>query len=153
MAGAALGLIALATVLGLAVLWPRGHEVVTPFSTSVATERATVAKVVVGACTFNPRSDCRRVQATLDTGNFLEDIPAQQEAMAPRAVYVQAKTYYGGGKWYTLDLDYDEIAARLQRHNYRGYISLEFEGKEDWETAIPSSLKLLRSAFGRRHEQ
>ena len=93
------------------------------------------------------------LQATLDTGNFLEDIPAQQEAMAPRAVYVQAKTYYGGGKWYTLDLDYDEIAARLQRHNYRGYISLEFEGKEDWETAIPSSLKLLRSAFGRRHEQ
>ena len=68
MTGAALGLIALATVLGLAVLWPRGHEVVTPFSTSVATERATVAKVVVGACTFNPRSDCRRVQATLDTG-------------------------------------------------------------------------------------
>ncbi|MEZ5079074.1 MAG: YibE/F family protein [Thermoleophilia bacterium] len=68
MAGAALGLIALATVLALAVLWPRGHEVVTPFSTSVATERATVVDVVVGACTFNPRSDCRRVQATLDTG-------------------------------------------------------------------------------------
>lgn len=93
------------------------------------------------------------LQATLDTGNFLEDISAQQEAMAPRTVYVQAKTYYGGGKWYTLDMDYDEIAARLQRHNYRGYISLEFEGKEDWETAIPSSLKLLRSAFGRKHEQ
>lgn len=93
------------------------------------------------------------LQATLDTGNFLEDISAQQEAMAPRTVYVQAKTYYGGGKWYTLDLNYDEIAARLQRHNYRGYISLEFEGKEDWETAIPSSLKLLRSAFGRKHEQ
>lgn len=93
------------------------------------------------------------LQATLDTGNFLEDISAQQEAMAPRTVYVQAKTYYGGGKWYTLDLDYEEIAARLQRHNYRGYISLEFEGKEDWETAIPSSLRLLRSAFGKTYEQ
>ncbi|HRF01619.1 MAG TPA: sugar phosphate isomerase/epimerase family protein [Pirellulaceae bacterium] len=92
------------------------------------------------------------LQATLDTGNFLENIDEQQEAMAPHTVYVQAKTYYGGGKWYTLDLDYDRIAARLQRHSYRGYVSLEFEGQADWETAIPESLALLRSAFGRRHD-
>lgn len=92
------------------------------------------------------------LQATLDTGNFLENIDEQQEAMAPHTVYVQAKTYYGGGKWYTLDLDYDRIAARLQRHGYRGYVSLEFEGQADWETAIPESLALLRSAFGRRHD-
>lgn len=91
------------------------------------------------------------LQATLDTGNFLENIDQQQEAMAPRTVYVQAKTYYGGGKWYTLDLDYDKIAARLQRHGYRGYVSLEFEGKEDWETAIPKSLEVLRNAFGKQH--
>jgi hypothetical protein len=35
----------------------------------------------------------------------------------------------------------------LRRHNYRGYISLEFEGNEDWQTAIPKSLALLREAF------
>jgi hypothetical protein len=40
------------------------------------------------------------------------------------------------------------IAELLRRHNYRGYISLEYEGKEDWRTAIPRSLEVLREAFG-----
>ncbi len=88
------------------------------------------------------------LRATMDTGNFLEDPYDQLELMAPEAVYVQAKTYYGGGTWYTLDLDYPRIAEILRRHNYRGYISLEFEGKEDLMTAIPKSLAMLRGAFG-----
>lgn len=88
------------------------------------------------------------LRATLDTGNFLEDQTPQYEAMAPYAVFVQAKTYFGGGKWYELDLDYPRIADILKRHNYAGYISLEFEGKEDYETAIPKSLQVLRGAFG-----
>jgi sugar phosphate isomerase/epimerase len=84
---------------------------------------------------------------TMDTGNFLEDPYDRLEQIAPGAVFVQAKTYYGGGTWYTLDLDYARIAAILRRHNYRGYVSLEFEGKEDFRTAIPKSLALLREAF------
>lgn len=88
------------------------------------------------------------LQATLDTGNFLEDPYDRLEKMAPYAVYVQTKTYFGGGLWYTLDLDYDRIAALLKKHKYRGFLSLEFEGKEDPLTAIPKSLALLRKAFG-----
>jgi sugar phosphate isomerase/epimerase len=89
------------------------------------------------------------LRATLDTGNFLEDSYAKMEQLAPYAVFVQAKTYFGGGTWYTLDIDYQKVAAILAKVNYRGYISLEFEGKEDWETAIPKSLALLRGArFG-----
>ncbi|MBE9509681.1 MAG: TIM barrel protein [Bacteroidetes bacterium] len=65
----------------------------------------------------------------------------------PYAMLVQAKTYFGGGKWYTLDIDYKKIAGILKKHDYRGYISLEFEGQESSETAIPKSLKLLRDAF------
>jgi sugar phosphate isomerase/epimerase len=87
------------------------------------------------------------LQATLDTGNFLEDTYEQIEALAPRAAFVQAKTYYGGGTWYTLDLDYPRIAKILASVNYRGYVSLEFEGKDSYETAIPESLKMLRQAF------
>jgi len=87
------------------------------------------------------------LQVTLDTGNFLEDPYARLDKIAPKAVFVQAKTYYGGGVWYTLDLDYRRIAAILRRHNYRGYVSLEFEGREDPETAIPKSLAMLRNAF------
>jgi sugar phosphate isomerase/epimerase len=87
------------------------------------------------------------LQVTLDTGNFLEDPYDRFEKIAPRTVYVQAKTYHGGGRWYTLDLDYPRIAGILKKHNYRGYVSLEFEGNEDPLTAIPKSLELLRGSF------
>ena len=83
----------------------------------------------------------------MDTGNFLEDPYDRLEKLASEAVLVQAKTYYGGGLWYTLDLDYPRIAKMLHQNNYRGYISLEFEGKEDPLTGIPKSLDLLCQAF------
>ena len=84
---------------------------------------------------------------TLDTGNFLEDPYERLDKIAPRATYVHAKTYFGGGVWYSLDLDYDRIAAMLRKHRYRGYVSLEYEGQEDAKTAVPKSLALLRRAF------
>ncbi len=89
------------------------------------------------------------LQILMDTGNFLENPYDKLEMMAPKTVYVQAKTYYGGGLWYTLDLDYDRIAAMLGKHHYQGYIALEFEGKEDARTAVPKSLELLRKAFAK----
>jgi L-ribulose-5-phosphate 3-epimerase len=87
------------------------------------------------------------LQVTLDTGNFLEDPYDRLEQLAGRTAYVHAKTYYGGGLWYSLDLDYDRIAALLRRRGYRGYVTLESEGKEDPLTAVPRSLELLRQAF------
>ena len=84
----------------------------------------------------------------MDTGNFLEDPYPKLEMIAPKTVFVQAKTYQGGGEWYTLDLDYKRIAGMLRKVNYRGYISLEFEGKSDSDKAVPKSLDLLRKAFG-----
>ena len=87
------------------------------------------------------------LQVTLDTGNFLENIYEQLEALAPRACLVQAKTYYGGGIWYSLDLDYDRIVGILRKAGYRGYISLEFEGNENPKTGVPRSLQALRTAF------
>lgn len=87
------------------------------------------------------------LKATMDTGNFLENQYAQYEKMAPETVYVQAKTYYGGGTWYTLEIDYARVAKILEQVDYRGYVSLEFEGKESHETAIPKSLAMLRKAF------
>ena len=87
------------------------------------------------------------LKTTLDTGNFLEDPYDRLELMADDAVLVQAKTYYGGGLWYSLELDYPRIAALLRKHKFGGYVSLEFEGKEDPKVAIPKSLDMLRAAF------
>jgi len=83
----------------------------------------------------------------MDTGNFLEDPYPKLELIAPKTVYVQAKTYYGGGEWYSLDLDYKRIAKLLAKVGYTGYVGLEMEGKEDPDIAVPKSIKLLRKAF------
>jgi sugar phosphate isomerase/epimerase len=83
----------------------------------------------------------------LDTGNFPGDPYPEIEKIAPHASIVQAKTYYGGGEWYTLDLDYRRIATTLRQANFKGWVSLEMEGKEDPATAVPKSLDVLRAAF------
>ncbi len=87
------------------------------------------------------------LQIVMDTGNFLEDPYDKLEKIAPKTVFVQAKTYYGGGNWYTLKLDYPRIAKILRKQNYKGYISLEFEGKENPNIAVPKSLAMLRKTF------
>jgi len=88
------------------------------------------------------------IGALMDTGNFLEEPYEKLKQMAPHAVFVQAKTYFGGGEWYTLDIDYHQVAAILAEVDYNGYVSLEFEGKENAETGVPQSIAMLRSAFG-----
>lgn len=66
---------------------------------------------------------------------------------APRTSFVQAKTYYSGGEWYYLGLDYKRIFNILKKVNYQGYVSLEFEGKKDPFTAVPKSIEMLRTAM------
>lgn len=88
----------------------------------------------------------------MDTGNFLyppydEAAYAQLALIAPSAVFVQAKTYPGGGEWYTLKIDYSKIARILESVNYGGYVSLEMEGKENPDIAVPKSIQMLRKAF------
>ncbi len=84
----------------------------------------------------------------MDTGNFLEDPYDKLQMIASKTVYVQAKTYYGGGEWYTLDLDYARIAKILRDASYTGYCGLEFEGKENPDIAVPKSMELLRKTIG-----
>jgi sugar phosphate isomerase/epimerase len=85
----------------------------------------------------------------LDTGNFLENPYDKLKMIAPRANFVQAKTYYGGGEWYSLELDYDRIVKILKDVNYHGYISIEFEGKEDAKSGVRKSVELLRKALAK----
>ena len=86
--------------------------------------------------------------ALMDTGNFLENPYDKLQLIAPKTVYVQAKTYPGGGVWYSLDLDYERIANILADANYTGWISLEMEGKEDADKAVAQSIEMLRKVFG-----
>ena len=83
----------------------------------------------------------------LDTGNYPGDPYEGIAQLAPNATIVQAKMYYGGGEWYTLDLDYPRIAGILKKAGFKGWVSLEMEGKEDPAKAVPKSYDLLRKAF------
>lgn len=93
------------------------------------------------------------LKAILDMGNFIfeEDMYAAMERVAPYVWLAHAKTYYGGGSWYTLDLDYARIFRALRRgssgRGFGGYCSIEMEGAEPAETAMPKSVELLRSAW------
>jgi sugar phosphate isomerase/epimerase len=83
----------------------------------------------------------------LDVGNFPGDPYPEIEKIAPYANIVHFKTYFGGGVWYTLDLDYRRIANILRNAKFTGYVSLEMEGNEPASTAVPKSLDLMRQAF------
>ena len=83
----------------------------------------------------------------MDTGNFLEEPYEKLRQIAKPTIFVQAKTYPGGGEWYTLNLDYRRVANILAEVNYTGYVSLEMEGREAPDIAVPKSIAMLRKAF------
>ncbi len=91
--------------------------------------------------------DSEWLKVTMDCGNFLTDPYDKLAQIAPEAVLVHAKTYYGEGEWYTLDLDYTKIGEILRDVGFQGYISIEFEGKEDAHTGVPKSVEMLRSSL------
>ncbi len=83
----------------------------------------------------------------LDIGNFPGDPYPEIEKLAPRAAYVHFKTYFGGGEYYTLNLDYKRIAGILRQAQFAGFVSLEMEGKEAPQSAVAKSLDVMRNAF------
>jgi len=83
----------------------------------------------------------------MDTGNFLEDTYNSLKKIAPYTILVHVKTYYGGGVWYELDLDYAKIFEILEEARYRGYLSIEFEGKEDPIVGVDRTRQLLVRNF------
>ena len=87
------------------------------------------------------------LKVTMDCGNFLSEPYQKLAQIAPEAVLVHAKTYYGGGEWYTLDLDYVRIGEILRQVGFQGYVSIEFEGKADADVGVPKSVATLRAAL------
>jgi len=85
----------------------------------------------------------------LDCGNFREDTYEQLEALMPYTIMVHAKTYFGGGIFYDYNLnpDYVRIIRALKSCGFKGYLSIEFEGKAPFEEGILASIQLLKNAI------
>ncbi len=84
----------------------------------------------------------------LDTGNFTEEPYKSIEMAAPKAVTTHVKTEIrtADGKG-SEPADYPHIVQILREANFRGYLSLEYEGKEDAMTGVPKYLERIRAAI------
>lgn len=95
-------------------------------------------------------TDSPWLKVALDTGNFnfRPDQYGELAELAPHAGMVHAKTYVGGGMYYTADLDYRRIGQMLRDVGFTGYVSIEFEGRAHPDRGIPESVAMLREALG-----
>lgn len=84
----------------------------------------------------------------VDTGNFhSSDVYGDLAKIAPYALNVQVKVVIkpaGGEKQPT---DFPRLAQILKDTDYRGFVVLEFEEKEDPRKACPEFVEVMREAF------
>lgn len=81
----------------------------------------------------------------LDTGNFRTKDPYGDLAkVAPYAVNVQLKTEISPKGGPRQEADLKRLLGILRDANYRGYIALEYEAKEEPKTAIPGIVQELQ---------
>lgn len=86
----------------------------------------------------------------LDTGNFRTADPyADLARIAPYAVTVQVKTeIHREGAKKPEEADLSRLLDILRGADYRGYVALEYEAKEDAKTAVPRALTELKKLMG-----
>lgn len=92
---------------------------------------------------------CEWVGINLDTGNFHSSDPYGEMARcAPYSVTCQLKTKVSpaGGK--AEDVDIPRVVDILKKAGYRGYVTLEYEDREDPMLAVPRWLATMREHLG-----
>ena len=84
----------------------------------------------------------------LDTGNFVSDPYGNIALAAPKALTIHAKVEVRGVDGAGMEsADFPRIIRILREANYRGYLSLEYEAKENAKKAVPETLARLREAM------
>ncbi|HUT32503.1 MAG TPA: sugar phosphate isomerase/epimerase family protein [Planctomycetota bacterium] len=86
--------------------------------------------------------------ANLDTGNFRSADPyAEIAAVAPYAITTHVKVEMSAAGQKAGPADFPRIVKILREAGYRGYLSIEYEAKEDPLTALPRHVKAIREAM------
>lgn len=92
------------------------------------------------------------VRINLDTGNYLEADPyAGLEASMPFAPHVVAKIHHLSADGQELEFDYDKIFSMLKRHQYHGFVTVEYEGEADELAYVPKAIAMLRR-FAKKYD-
>lgn len=82
----------------------------------------------------------------LDLGNFRQDPYREIEDCAPDAITTHAKVSSNGPEG-RFPVDYARANQILRHAGYRGYISIEFEEREDARTGVPAFVRTLRESL------
>ena len=99
--------------------------------------------------TIVKRVDSPWFAVNLDSGNFIDkDGYEAFERTAPYAATVQLKVELRDESGKKMPADMSRLIGILKKVNYRGYVVLEYEAKEDPFTAVPRHLKELRQLIG-----
>jgi len=89
------------------------------------------------------------LRLTLDTGNFPTEPYKSIERAAPFAATVHAKFYEFDSQGREVRLDYERIIEILDKANFRGYLSIEYEGEGDELEEVPKACAYLKRLLGR----
>jgi len=81
----------------------------------------------------------------LDLGNYHGNIYDEIAKTAPYAVNVHAKVFEDQKA--LKRLDFGRVRKILESAGYNGFVSLEYEGPEDPNVAVPKETKFLLEAF------
>ena len=89
------------------------------------------------------------VGVNLDTGNFRTDDPyADIAEAAPYTVTTHVKTTVHPNGKEVQPVDVKRVIGTLSGVGYRGYLTLEYEAKEDPKTGVPSFIHSLKDTIG-----
>jgi sugar phosphate isomerase/epimerase len=83
----------------------------------------------------------------LDSGNYRTDCYDELAMAAPRAVNVQIKVMISDNDENRLDTDMERVRDILNAANYKGWVVLEYEEKEDPRVAIPRYIEQLKKVY------
>ena len=81
----------------------------------------------------------------LDTAGYTEDIYDAIEDTLDLAVQVHIKILEPADDEIDKKLNYNKIFDILNKSNYRGFLSIEYEGEEDELIAVPRLVKLIKN--------
>jgi sugar phosphate isomerase/epimerase len=85
------------------------------------------------------------VGINLDTGNFREKSYEQIAMCLPYAVNAQFKTEIRDDQGRTVPADWERLIKMFAEAGYKGYVALEYEGREEAPRAVPPLLGRLRA--------
>ncbi len=84
------------------------------------------------------------IGVNMDTNNFPEDRYSHMERVAPRIVQIHAKILKADEEKGDLVIDYDRVLSIAKATGFNGFVSIEYEGKEDALLALTKASKYLR---------